>query len=205
MEYYIFSYAIDVNKIKQVFNSKDRELYSEMIKTHDFDFYSYGVLDDDLEVEKALEDIIEGRPFDEEYPHIYAYAFMSICKHLGGEHPHRIEKKRKYETDLMMDVMLTDFGVNFVIKQELFTCLADLNLPVVKNWPIYGIVDANNVPAVFDMVKDIKIEQEEIDKLRNSDDIDDKDKAVAYENIRGLMENLQYSIDHNFGIVSFSI
>lgn len=205
MEYKIFSYAVDVNKIKQAFNSKNDALYNEILKAHNFEQYAYGILDEDIEIEEALKDMIYGLPYKTECPHVYTYAFMVLCKHLGETLPYPIEEKDKYGTDLMMETILSDFHVNFEVREDLLNDLNDLNLPFALTWPMYGVMDWENVSKQYQLIKDIKIEQSDIDQLNSTGNEEDEEKANAYKDIKEIVSNFGFATENHLGVVTFAI
>src|SRR5215203_4058659 len=75
-------FAVDLDKVKNVFGSNDQELLQNVKATKMYatyadqmKYYSY---------DKALEDIImKPDELNQNVGHIYGYALMAICDHLG--------------------------------------------------------------------------------------------------------------------------
>jgi hypothetical protein len=67
MGYYIFSYGIETDKIKAVFHSNDENTLELIKKTGTFDCYKdFLPQGKKTTPEKALEDIVRNRPYDQE-------------------------------------------------------------------------------------------------------------------------------------------
>jgi hypothetical protein len=207
MGYYIFSYGIDTDKIKAVFNSNDENLLKNIKQTTAFDTYK-NFLPDGLKTtpEKALEDIIKNRPYDVESNFAYGYALICICDALGSKLPYTQEIKLWAETDLMDKCLSKDFKIKR-LKVNGSLLFADekipFDIPPRDEWPLIHLLTKQKLIELNEKMKNINISKEKIEKLLDADNEEDEDKGCAYEHIKGIKENIEYCIKNNFEMINF--
>src|SRR5215217_4365853 len=73
-------FAVDLDKVKSVFGSNDKELLENVKLTKKYSTYSSQMRD--YSYDKALEDIISNS-LNENVGHVYGYALIAICDYLG--------------------------------------------------------------------------------------------------------------------------
>lgn len=206
MGYYIFSSGINANQLKNIFGSKDKQILEQITENDSFQHYADFKPDDaKTDPAQALVDIIEGNSFDKKSGFAYGYAVIGICKTLGTELPHDQEIKLGYETDLINDVLQSDFNIqNLKIEEEL---LADntnpFPIPAITDWPVIGLVNLDQLKELKRKLGSVSIADNKIEELLNADDSDAEEKGFAYEHLVGLITNIDYCIQHNLDMISF--
>ena len=106
MGIYIYSCAVDSNKVSQVYNSKDETLLTQAIKENWFsdNFEEYSQ-------EQALNDIILGKPYKDNVNHVYGYAVITLCHVLGQNLPYSQDIKLGFETDIINQILAEEFNL----------------------------------------------------------------------------------------------
>ena len=199
MGYNIFSFGINPDKVGASIGSKDKDLLNEIMETEIFRLYSDQDSSWHVSTKAALEQIIFGKPYIEESAHSYWYALISICAHLGEKLIGTHEIKLGYETDLINGFMLSDFGTNIIIEEELLRENVSFGLPQVDDWPLAGILNKMEINTLFQKFTSIEITDETIEKLSEEDD----EKEMAYDSIRQIKENLSFCLKNNLNLISF--
>ena len=205
MGYYIFSYGIETDKIKEVFGSNNKNILESIKKTDIFqnykDFLPQGFK---TPPEKALEDIILNRPYDEKSNFAYGYAIICISATLGKNLPYTNEIKFGYETDLIDKYLSEDFGIaDFIIDDTLlFEELIPFDIPLIDDWPIIQVCTNKKLKKLQNILNDVKITDEMLNLLEEDPDYDD-DKFCGYMHIKGLKENIEYCIENNLDMINF--
>lgn len=201
MGYYIFSYGINTSQIEKAFGSNDEALLEEVQNNDIFQNYNEDDFGDDITTEKALVQLINGEPKDESLGYAYGYATIGLCASLGTTLPYEQEIKLGYHTDIINKVLLKDFGVKKLVIEEVL--LADdshpFPLPPIGDWPVIGLVRLHQLQVLADQLKGITISESLIEKVSN----DDEEKGFAYENIKGIIDNIHFCIQNNLDLISF--
>jgi hypothetical protein len=84
MGYYIFSYAIDLAKVKGVIGTTDKGLFDAVVGTEEFDLYAGQEQQGYTTTRAALEQLVLGKrhslfsKYDKASAHAYWYAFIAI-------------------------------------------------------------------------------------------------------------------------------
>ena len=206
MGYYIFSYGINANQVRQVFGSGDAALIGRVEQNETFRGYAEDDWDDyDIDLEQALQDIVRGNALQDRANHIYGYALIGICATLGKELPHTQEIKLGYETDFINMALADDFGFkDFSIEDVLFReHSADFPMPAISDWPLIGLLKYEELLQLKERLAAAVITEEQIDKLTASEEEEEEEKGYAYEHIRGIQENIDYCISHKLDLISF--
>lgn len=201
MGYYIFSYGINTSEIEKAFGSKDEALLEKVQENDIFQNYSENEFDDDITVEQALVQLINGEPKDENLGYAYGYATIGLCATLGTVLPHEHEIKLGYETDLIKKALRKDFGIENLVIEEVL--LADdshpFPLPSIYDWPVIGLVRLNQLQSLAGQLKTINISESQIEQVS----IDDEENGFAYEHIKCLIDNIHFCIQNNLDLISF--
>jgi hypothetical protein len=208
MGYYIFSYGIETEKIKAAFHSHDEKFLTSISKTDTFENYKDFLPEGKkTNPQKALEDIINNNPYDADSNFAYGYALICLCDYLGQELPYAQEIKLWVETDLIDKYLAEDFGVKDLVVNGSILFIDEpipFDIPPRDDWPVISVVHKNQLAEIYKKLKHIKITDDEIETLFDSDDEDDEDKACAYEHIKGIIENIACCIEHNLDIINFA-
>ena len=201
MGYYIFSYGIETDKIKNVFNSNNENILKLIKKSETFEGYKdFSPEGFKTTPEKALDDIIYNKPYDEKSNFAYGYAIICISDVLGKKLPYTHEIKFGYETDLIDQYLDESFEIaDFLIDDILFDEIPPFNIPLIDDWPVIGICNQKKLKELQNILKDVKITDEVIESLEEEND----DKACAYMHIKGLKENIEYCIKNNWDMINF--
>jgi hypothetical protein len=207
MGYYIFSYGIEVDKIKSVFNCNDEKILELITETETFDNYK-DFLPKGMKTtpEKALIDIIQNRPFDIKSNFAYGYALICICDAFGAKLPYTQEIKLGYETDLIDKYLAEDFkikGMEVNGSLLFFDEPIPFDLPPRDDWPTISLTNKEKLVELNEKLKNIKINDEEVEKSIDGDDDEDEDKGCAYMHIKGIKENIEYCVKNNFEMINF--
>lgn len=206
MGYYIFFQGIKTDKLKSVFGSKDKSILDTIKESDTFenykDFLPAGL---NTTPEKALENIINGDPFDTKSNFAYGYAVICICKALGEELPYTQEIKLGYETDFINKFLGEDFNLtDFQLENVLFKDNSNpFDIPRIDDWPLIGLLSISELRQLKEKFKAIAITDEEIEELENGEDEEDEEKSFAYQHIKGVIDNIDYCIENNLDLISF--
>jgi len=199
MGYYIFSLAIDTNKVAKVFGSNDERLFKEVLETKTFNNYTRQDRPGSISTKHALEHIIFGKEIISSSAHSYWYAFIAICAHAGERLEGTHEIKLGYETDLINQYFTEDFGKEIVIEDVLLTGPDNFGLPKPDDWPLTGLLNRQALLQLQQQLAGIDITDEAIEALMD----EDEDKGLAYDGIQEVKNNVSYCIANNFDMISF--
>lgn len=203
MGYYIFSYAIDTDKVKSAFGSKNEDMLNNVLKTEEYKCYAEDDMAGYITTKEALHNIIFGESYKEGNSHVYGYALISLCSYLGERVPHGQEIKLGYETDLINKYLSSDFGINLEIEETLFSEVPEFGLPKIEDWPLSGILSSERLKHLSELFSPIEIIDEQVEDLWDSNEEDDEDKACAYEHIKGIKENIKFCLEKGEDMISF--
>jgi hypothetical protein len=207
MGYYIFSYAIDANKIKSAFGSKDQELLDTTKNTESYEAYSdiYASFEGQLSTEKALEDIINGNKMDVYSGPAYGYALICLCEAMGIKSPYTEDIKLGKHTDLINQYLEEDFGIDDIDIEEMLLMENSnpFTIPPIGDFPAIGFLDCSALKVLKQMFDNVDIPEEVIEKLIESKELKDAEKGMIYDNIKGIIQNIDYCIANKLELISF--
>ncbi len=201
MGYYIFSYGIKTPQIEQCFGAKDTALQERVAANATFKHYAdFKIKGKNTAPNQALVDIIQGNPFDEASNYAYGYALIGICASEGCELPYTQEIKLGYDTSRIEKVLDLYFKVsNFEIQYYLFPDLMPpFPIPVLDDWPLIGLLKKDGLLEIKAIFKDIDITDEILDAYKY-----DEDTLDALENLKGIIQNIDYCLAHHLDMISF--
>lgn len=146
MSYTTYGYAVDIDKLKQVYGSRDRELLDKIL-----DFSRDRLEQSDgpmfaLNLRKALSDIIDATIDESEEEAAYIYALEILCVYLG-----RVldgQGHIGYLDDLCWDLSLPEFATPF-------------ELPPVLGFPGTSFLTAGEVEQELERFVDIDTESDD--------------------------------------------
>nr|WP_309574876.1 hypothetical protein [Moraxella osloensis] len=197
MGIYIYSCAVDSNKVSQVYNSKDETLLTQAIKENWFsdNFEEYSQ-------EQALNDIILGKPYKDNVNHVYGYAVITLCHVLGQNLPYSQDIKLGFETDIINQILAEEFNLkNTQVELLLMPDNDDFSfIPPPVDFPLIAVHRQKELQHLAKLFENITITQDMIDDLQNSDE---EEKGYAYEHIKGIIENIYFCLENQLDMVSF--
>jgi len=206
MGYYIFSYSIDAEQVKQTIGSIDQALFDAVVQTEEFQCYADQDFDGHTRSRQALEHLILGkrfsllRKYNKTSAHAYWYAFISICAYLGEKLPSTHDMKLSYETDLINEYLKSDFGIDVQIEELMLSGEEGFfGLPQVSDWPLCGLWPSEKLLELRELFAPVTIADDELRRLAEEDD----EKEMAYDSIRQIKENITYCIDNKTSLISF--
>lgn len=212
MGYNIFSFGIDTGKIKAVFGSNDKEVLKKIKDTDAFDdagafvasFESAADKKVKTPVKKALEDIINNKPYDKKSYFSYGYALYCICYALGETLPGAQIIHFGKETKMIDKIIKEDFGIeNLVVNHSFLFSDEDcnpFNIPPVEDWPGITLLTKERLAELDEILKNVKINDDDIKKLLSSKE--SKEKGSAYKDLKGIIENIKYCIKNNLEMIN---
>lgn len=199
MGYFIFSIGIDIPEIKAVFGSGNEILFNDIVTTSTFGHYSGQHAEAASPARQALEDIIYGNPFNENFSCSYWYAFIAICSHLGKRFPGTHEIKMSHEPELINEILKEDFGVDIEIDMELLGENAFPELPANDDFPLSGILNTDALQAAKQKLAVIDITSE----LFEQGSVADEEREMAYASIWQMIHNINFCLEHHLSLISF--
>jgi hypothetical protein len=206
MGLYITTWGIKPAEFKAAFNSKDENLLAALkkIAAQEFNFDDNPSL---AAVEEALRDYVYGVPFKKtlEAMTVAVYAVEVIAMALKHKLPCELDIKFGYETDLINKCLKEDFHVEDINSEF----LAGSNLTALKltdiwekfdvdlyECPIPGILTIQNLTFIKGKLNHIKIGDDDIKIMTKSDDAELSSKGYEYQNIKCLIENVNYCLSN---------
>jgi hypothetical protein len=198
MGYFIFSYGINTDQIKQSLGSKDKNLFNEVLQSEAFENYS-SQEDTVGNTKIALEHLIFSKDYNQIAPHTYWYALIAICDTLGEKFEGTHEINLGYETDFIDKYLNSDFNIKLNIEETLLTGEQPFGLPAPEDWPMCGKLNRKALLELFEKFKDINITDEQLEELLE----EDEEKEMAYDSIRQIKENISYCLEHDLELISF--
>ncbi len=205
MGYYIFSYGIKADEIEKVFGSKNQEVLIKVEHNNVFEGYS-DFQPDTFKTSpvKALRDIIDGNAFDIKSNYAYGYALIGICATLGCGLPYNQEIKLGYDTDLINNVLSEDFGVtDLLIEEEMFSINSNpFNMPKIDDWPLIGLLTPEKLVKFKTKLSNVQITNEFIENISDANE-EGEDRILAYEHLKGILENVDFCIKNKLDMISF--
>jgi hypothetical protein len=173
--------------------------------TESYETYSDFSFEGELPTEKALEDIINGNKMNLKSGASYGYALICLCDALGVRAPFTEDIKFGTQTDLINQYLEEDFGVEDVEIEEMLL-MEDSNpfkIPPIIDFPAIGFLNGDALKVLKQMFENVNIPEETIEKLIESKDLKDAEKGTIYDNIKGIIQNIDYCIANNLELISF--
>jgi hypothetical protein len=196
MGYYIFSYGIKAEEIKKVFGSNDNTLLDRVQSHKTFQYYAKGIGDRGLSI--ALTDISTYLPGGNLDSSIHGYGLLCICASLGTELPYRQDIKLGADTDEITEVLAEDFGIKDVDIQKLLVEKGHFFPTSQVLEPSTSLITLEELKIIKNKLSSVHITNEKIQELANIGDIE-----YTYEHLRGLIQNINYCVDHGLDMISF--
>lgn len=203
MDYYIFSYAVDIGQIIKTFGSNDLSLFENIQKGEVFKNYSTQNTDVHLSMKQALHQIIYNEPYRRRSENVYWYAFIAICEYFSEKLPYVQDIALGRETDLIDEFVKDDFNIDLTTVQMLLDGDPDVNLPPADGIPMVGIISQDKMKSVCRMMNKIIISDLKIKELLIKNNWQDDERALVYEAIKGVQSNITYCNNHNLSLISF--
>lgn len=196
MGYYIFSYGIKTEEIQKVFGSNDKELLDRVQSHKTFQSYAKGIGARGLSI--ALMDISTYLPGDNLDSTLDGYALVCICASLGKQLPFRQEFKWGADTDEIAEVLAEDFGIKDVDIEKLLVENGHSFPTSQVREPSTSLITLEELKTIKNRLSSVHITDEKIQELVNNGD-----NEYTYERLRGLIQNINYCVDHDLDMISF--
>lgn len=203
MDYYIFSYAIDVGQITKAFGSNDLSLFENIQKGDIFKNYCVQNTDTRLSLTQALYQIIFNEPYRRRSENVYWYAFIALCEYFSKKLPYTQDIALGRETDLIDEFVKEDFNIDMTTVEMLLNGQPDVNLPPAEGIPMVGIIPQMKMKSVCRMMNKIIISDLKIKELLRKSNWVDEERALIYEAVKGVQANINYCNTHNLSLISF--
>jgi len=136
MGMYILPYAVELEKVKSTFNSKNEKLYHQILNNRTFQSYASDITS--LSMETALKQIIHGEEKDKEFASVYGYTLLGIVAYWGIELAMEgdIFKIGSIMDD--QDKKLKEFGINIKLEEDLIDPIYNFDIPSSNDFPFIG-------------------------------------------------------------------
>jgi hypothetical protein len=207
MGYAAQPFAIDIQKIKEVFGSKDPALLDKVKKTRLYEVYA-GQEEEGL-YDKCLEDIIFHyiKPADRkeagklssgltESAHVYGYALMSICEVLGI---FLAKEGDIFYTGNMFD-KTNEFlrKQGFTVTMERFWDAEEIfDLPAIDDFPVISAYTKEEIRYLYEKLLKLHIDESKTDP--DSDRYDEQEELLKF-----FRDKLEVCIDHDMEWLAFT-
>ncbi|MDG7057201.1 MAG: hypothetical protein LKM43_03570 [Wolbachia endosymbiont of Penenirmus auritus] len=199
MGIYISSHAVRAKDLEKAIGSNDNHLYENVLKLVDAD------------AESVLKDLIFNQPLYNHSADLYLHVFESLCSYLGEELSYGGDFKVGYCTDMLDDILESDFGLNVNILETVLNFEREFcGLPAGDY--VYGsLLDRNDLLSLQSQFKKIQITDDLLETLEGFENEEGKDgepsdkarKAIAYPLIKKIKEHISYCVESDFDLVSF--
>jgi len=165
-------FAVDLNKVKNIFGSNDKELLQNVKSTKMYRTYSKQM--EDYSYDKALQDIIISNSLNQNAGDVYGYALIAICD-LLGEHllpmcdgfyygdNWEIAKKIAKENGVTIDL------------ERMFEAKNVFPIPSISDFPTINYFTKEEVEKIASQMNNV-----EIDETKTDIDNDDFDEVQEY-------------------------
>jgi hypothetical protein len=214
MGLYINAYGIKLDEVNAILGSKDGALYQRIVESKvfnvDVDKPDFG---SEIPVSKALKDLVYDSRDAIKADTAYVAALYYICMYVRKDLPHCLDIKSGIETNQINYYLAKDFKLrNFDIEVLLADPFRIFNLPDMYNeldiepyeCPVVGLLTLNNLRYLKRRFRNIKITDETVTGLikRGSGDphpatvTDEQVKGYEYQNIKWIIEDINYCIDN---------
>ncbi|OQP60716.1 hypothetical protein A3860_32475 [Niastella vici] len=183
---YIFSYGIKTEEIQKVFGSNDNALLDRVQSHKTFKSYAEGIGARGLSI--GLKDISTYLPGDNLDSSLDGYAFLCICASVGTQLPYRQEIKLGAGTDKISEVLTVDIQ-KLLVENGHFFPLSKVTEPGIS------LITLEELKIIKNRLSSVHITDEKMKELADMGDLD--------EDLRGLIENINYCVDHGLDMISF--
>lgn len=203
MDYYIFSYAIDIGQVIRSFGCKDLSLFESIQKDPLFKNYDLQNADLYVSLDEALRQIIYNEPYRKQSSKVYWYAFIALCGFLSKKLPYDNDYTLGWQTDLFDDLIRTEFNIEFSISEILSNNGVCFDLPESNGIPMFGCITGTRLKFIGDIMKQMFVDAVAIDKLFENDNKYDDQKAIVFESIEGFKANIDFCHQNQYSLISF--
>lgn len=203
MGYCIFSFAVDVEQVRKVFDSRDSLLFDQIQDNDVFKNYASQDFENRISTKEALRQIIHGEPFSKRSAHAYWYALISIFAFLGQQLPYNQDIELDSETELIDSYLRADFGIETTVAEVLLNNFPDLGLPDVVTFPLAGAISPAEIGLLADELQDVMLTNKQIELLWHTQTEKAETKAFVYNSIKGFKENIDFCHQNNLSLISF--
>ncbi|SHL92138.1 hypothetical protein SAMN05444266_105479 [Chitinophaga jiangningensis] len=199
MGYFIFSYAIDYDKLNRSIGSKDIALLEKIQQSDKFQEYVNQDLPADIGTAEALRQIINGQAPDTSCAPSYWHALICLIDYLGKPVGSGERIVLNYETDLINQILREDFKVDLEVEEVLLNGKLDIGLPLPNDWPLSGILHLGDLFQLQLDLSHVKLSHEHIIVTTE----EDEEEARVLDGIQSLKDSIDYCLQHNKVLISF--
>ena len=146
----------------------------------------------------ALMDISTYLPGDNLDSSLDGYALLCICASLGKQLPYRQEIKLGADTDEISEVLAEDFGIKEVDIQKLLVENGHSFPTSQVREPSTSLITLEELKIIKKRLCSVHITDKKMQELANIGEIE-----YTYEHLRGLIQNINYCVDHDLDMISF--
>lgn len=203
MDYYIFSYAVDIGQITKAFGSNDLLLFENIQKGEVFKNYSEQNADPYISMTKALHQIIFNEPYRKRSENVYWYAFIALCEYFSRKLPYAQDIILGRETDLIDEFVKDDFNIDLTTVEVFLNGEPEVNLPPPDGIPMVGVIPQSKMQSVCRMMNKIIINDDKIKELLLRNNWQNEERVLIYETIRGVQSNINFCNNHHLTLISF--
>jgi hypothetical protein len=199
MGYYIFSYAVNKTFVEKTIGSKDEQLLNNVLDTKYLSYNKEYNVERYNELKAALEQMIFGEPYDKDKRSDYWYAFISLCEYLNKSTTPYMEIKAGHVTDIVDNVLASEYGIKINIEDLLINSKAGFGLPEHKSFPAYGMWEKADLHEIHSLIKDIRISDDQLEIMEG----EDYNKYNASRIIKKIGEDVVHCLENELVLVSF--
>lgn len=208
----IFSFGIKTEEIQSIFGCKNIIIYNKIKETRSFEAYKDFLPEGFGKTPaQAIEDIIYSKPIDSVANYAYAYALICFCEAFGDVLPYEYEFEERdiylgAQTDLINTILKDEYGLTSFLIEEILLGkdTHPFEIPKVDKWPLIGMIKNEELKDLKAKLKHIKITDEKIEKLSESEKEKDIEKGLAYQHIQAFINNINDCIEFGYDYISFS-
>lgn len=153
MSYNLQPYAVSLATIKKSLASRDAALAAALHAKFERRYTRLDDQDDELRpMRDVVEDLIHGRPYDEDAAFKYGYALQCLCEHFGRGLANEQWSSMRWSWFEQVDAELKKAGVDakiFGSASHLANRGAPVPLPKIEEFPSIGYLTATEVGGVL--------------------------------------------------------
>ncbi|PHN00747.1 hypothetical protein CRP01_40520 [Flavilitoribacter nigricans DSM 23189 = NBRC 102662] len=183
-------YAVEINKLKSIFSSKNENLIKEIKSTRIYSCYALQDKERPISIETAIRQIINGSPYADSFqdPSAYGYALIVIVDYLGVNLNHA---GGNLKLGRIFDGIINKLKTYNIILDwtNLIEPIYDFGLPSGAGHPIIGGWRKDKFGELLKSFDQIEITEEHLNWRSKSYDSDLKGVHILREGIKICTKN----------------